>query len=596
MSNGDLVCPFRLNPRVEQASEIATCGRLQQLLQIGTHSACNVPRAACEECIGYGASEFGSIDGAFASILASACEQYLDSNSIANPANKDRAAELLKLGEQAIINTLNNQDPICELFACDVILYCEGNSTDMHRSIESVLNQQDVSVNLHLVVASPAANQIAAAYQDRWNVQVHFPDRPEGVFQSVHDLAPNLRSEFIALQHAGGISSPDRLVTAVGEMQRSGSNLVGSEMVIPGGRVSASLPTDAFDHSIPWPTWVLRRDLLIDLGGFADRDLGQDAELLYRARQSGARFRLLPFASVRLAEPWTQPAVGREPSYASRLGSLRHHARGYSHSQVSCDVVVPIYGQLDYVGQAIESVFEQEGAEAIVHLVDDASPESVESLYRYWGSHPRVRLYRNQRNVGQYVSLNNVSEFFETDLVAIQDGDDISLPDRLHVSGNLLRLCDADYFAATMEQFGQDEQRETEAMKRRFRRSFHPYGDHQLYFAMNPTACFRVSAFRRLGGYSDFGGRDRNRGGLDSEFMIRALYAGIRFAFSSSVVSRHRLHAQAATRNRETGFGTETRKFALAECRRRLALFRRTHFDPRSFGALGRYRNVTQRV
>ena len=108
--------------------------------------------------------------------------------------------------------------------------------------------------------------------------------------------------------------------------------------------------------------------------------------------------------------------------------------------------MLPFRGHFEFLRESLPSVLDQNGAETIVHLIDDATPGGADELLRYWGSHPRVRTYRNSRNLGQFVSFNNVFPYLETDLIAIQDADDISLPHRLHLAGNLLRLADADFF------------------------------------------------------------------------------------------------------------------------------------------------------
>ena len=315
-----------------------------------------------------------------------------------------------------------------------------------------------------------------------------------------------------------------------------------------------------------------------------------------RIHQTGFVVGLLEENTVEISESWKPAPLGPRPNYSLQHGSLRHHAIGYPQRNVDCDVVLPVYGQLEYVAPAIESIIEQEGAEAIVHMVDDCGPDDATDLFRHWRSHPRVRQYRNTKNLGQYASFNNASEYFETELVAVQDGDDISLPHRLHTSGNLLRLCDADFFGATMELFGDNDIISNIFRGQQHHVSRFPSGDRKAYFVMNPTACFRVDMFRRLGGYTDYGATKFNRGGLDSEFMSRALHSGVRFAFSSSVVSLHRMHMESATRNSETGFGTTTRQRARNEAFRRAQIYQSSRTDPRVFGGIGRYAGITQRM
>ena len=448
-----LPCPFRYNIRESDEGVIASCGLIQQLLRSESAAVCDVSEAACAACCESTPVASSFVNAVFPSLLSQACSQYLQQD------DKDcnvaaRAAELIELSEAAVVHEHSiDRD---QLPSCDVYLYCLDDSETTRRSIDSILQQQRVLVQLHLILGDAAAEPLARDFEETWNVQCHRFDEPIGLFRAVHELAPKGGTEFMALQHAGGVSSPNRIANAVGELHRTSGDIVGTSLGTPGGTIGATMPGETYNHAIPWPTLVFRRCSFIDLGGFANRETAEDVELLFRAQQSGASIALLPFASVEMEHDWTPPPVDPPPNYTFRHGSLRHHGMGYRSLPVECDVVVPVYKQLVYANAAIESIVEQEGAEAIIHVVDDKSPEDTSDLFHRWKSHPRIRLYRNQVNIGQYASFNNVSDFFETDLVAVQDSDDISLPHRLQVSGNLLRLNQAEFFGATVERFGDE--------------------------------------------------------------------------------------------------------------------------------------------
>jgi GT2 family glycosyltransferase len=325
-----------------------------------------------------------------------------------------------------------------------------------------------------------------------------------------------------------------------------------------------------------------------------------DAELVYRAAREGRRILLSRQATVDAASPATAESVGPAPDYAPREGTLRHHAKGFPPETVACDVVLPFHGHLDYVQEAMQSLLDQEGAKVVIHLVDDASPEDTEPLLRYWGTHRRVRTYRNERRLGQFTSFNNVLPYRETGLMAVQDADDISLPQRIWLAGNALRLADADIFGGRTRRFW-DERLPDEAVGREQRRRL-PRPDRyrfsqfpargQEHFLLNPTAVMRASAFEALGGFADFGEVERNRWALDTEFYARARYSGIRFAMSRDVVVRYRCHDGSATQKASTGWGA----WSAAECRRRAALFQQGPFDPRVFGALRNHWGLTRRL
>jgi Glycosyl transferase family 2 len=263
-------------------------------------------------------------------------------------------------------------------------------------------------------------------------------------------------------------------------------------------------------------------------------------------------------------------------------------------------VVLPFHGSVPFLRQSLPGVLEQEGAEAVIHLIDDGTPGGAEEALRYWGSHPRVRTYRNVRNIGQFSSFNGVARYFETGLVAVQDADDVSYPHRLRRSGNLIRLADAEVFGGGMRPFLDPPGAEEEGGPTG-PRSDDPWCSSLPYpgvrfFLLNPTAMMRVAAFEAMRGFGDYGDVECNKCGLDTEFYVRAYYAGVRFAISREVVVRYRVHAGSAVHNERTGWGSRSRHRSQTENDRRFADFQRGPFDPRVFGALRGAEGLTQRV
>ena len=186
----------------------------------------------------------------------------------------------------------------------------------------------------------------------------------------------------------------------------------------------------------------------------------------------------------------------------------------------------------------------------------------------------------------------------------MQDADDISLSSRLHLAGQMLHYSDADIFGGTVELFGDAEvirptwqgiDSRERVLRADIRRSFYPRRGADNYFIENPTAVFRVAVFRDVGGFADFGDRLMNRASLDAEFQQRCLFHGVRFAISRDIVVRYRVHPDSATQDDQSGWGTSARNNAAKQLDARMAVFQRGGFDPRSFGSLGRYQNVTVR-
>jgi GT2 family glycosyltransferase len=609
-----LPCPFR-DPVWEDADgERAVCRLLQDITGLSSATGCAVSRDACEACCALPAPSPVELNPVFAAVLYELAGQVREQGGAAG-CDPAAAADLQQWAEEHLdfadagshliwvdgIPAVCNADPP----RCDVVLCCVDASAETDRAVRSVLDQEGAVPVLHLVDDGGGAAELVHRYRNQRGVISHLSPFRRGPLATLHDLVPQLESEYVAIQDPATVSRPGRLRACVGWLVEHGADLLAAGLETPAGVVFPEAPNGGYRRFVPAPTLVFRRAALIDLGGTAERTAGADAELVYRAHQERRRIVLAREVTVSCGRVLPAEEPGPAPRYVPREGSLRHHGRGFPEGMVACDVVLPFHGHLDYVRQALEGLLAQEGADVVIHLVDDASPEDTEAFLRSWRGNRRVRTYRNTRNLGQFASFNNIFAFRETDLLAVQDADDVSLPGRLHRAGNALRLADADIFGGRTWVFddGWAQRaggsvllgRKTARLTPNYRTSRYP-GREKGYFLENPTAMFRASTFERLGGFADFGSLHRNRCGVDTEFYLRACYSGVRFALSQDVVLCYRSHQESATQHPLTRWGSPARNWSERECLRRHARFRRGPFDPQAFGSLRRHWGGTRRV
>lgn len=98
-----------------------------------------------------------------------------------------------------------------------------------------------------------------------------------------------------------------------------------------------------------------------------------------------------------------------------------------SHNQVS--VIIPVYNQAQYVGEAIESILNQSHKAHEIIVVNDGSTDDLApALAPYANSIKLINLEKNQgvamaRNIGLKAAANNS--------IVFQDADDIAMPERL---------------------------------------------------------------------------------------------------------------------------------------------------------------------
>jgi hypothetical protein len=511
----------------------------------------------------------------------------------------DKAAALGRSAESSLASC---RVEIAALRSCDILVCCDESTEHAEQAVRSALAQKDAIAIVHLVDDGGGGADLVRQFGRHWNVATYRNPARRGTFATLHDLLPRLRSEFLAIQDPRTISHPDRIATSVTLLHDSGGEILAAPLQTPAQTLYPRPPGRVFRPDVPSQTLVFRRASLLDMGGIAFERRDPDVELIFRAAREGRKIVLAPRPTVTAIEPpIDHDALDPAPRYRPRGGSLRHHAIGYPEESVAADVVLPFHGALQFLKHSVPSALEQDGAETIVHLIDDGTPGGAEDVLRYWGSHPRIRTYKNIRNVGQFASFNSVARYFETGLAAVQDADDLSRPNRVRWAGNLLRLADAEVFGGAARPFpdppGVEEGEVGPIVTQSHEplRSNWPHPGVQ-FFLLNPTAVFRASTFDAMRGFSDYGDLECNKCGLDTEFYIRAFYGGARFAISREIVVNYRIHTSSAVNNSRTGWGSPARLWSETENFRRFAEFQKGPFDPRVFGALRDSQEFTVRL
>lgn len=97
-------------------------------------------------------------------------------------------------------------------------------------------------------------------------------------------------------------------------------------------------------------------------------------------------------------------------------------------------VLMPAYNCEPYVGAAIESVLAQTWGDFELLIADDRSTDGTwRVLQDYARKDGRIKLFRNERNMGVSKTRNFLIQNASGEYIAWQDSDDISYPHRLEV-------------------------------------------------------------------------------------------------------------------------------------------------------------------
>lgn len=93
-------------------------------------------------------------------------------------------------------------------------------------------------------------------------------------------------------------------------------------------------------------------------------------------------------------------------------------------------VLMPVYNAEQFLREAMDSMLNQSFRDFEFLIIDDGSTDASISMIQQYQD-PRIRLIRNEKNLGISPTLNRGIELASTDLIARMDADDISYPDRL---------------------------------------------------------------------------------------------------------------------------------------------------------------------
>ena len=94
-------------------------------------------------------------------------------------------------------------------------------------------------------------------------------------------------------------------------------------------------------------------------------------------------------------------------------------------------VVMPVFNGSEFLNRSINSILNQTFKEFELIIIDDFSSDNSLDIILEYTTDPRIKLIKNNKNLGISKSLNKGIELSEGKYIARMDCDDYSLPDRL---------------------------------------------------------------------------------------------------------------------------------------------------------------------
>jgi len=107
------------------------------------------------------------------------------------------------------------------------------------------------------------------------------------------------------------------------------------------------------------------------------------------------------------------------------------------HLNPVVSVLMTAYNQEKFIGEAIESVLNSSYTHWELIIVDDVSSDStVEIARRYEKKDERIKVYINEKNLGDYPNRNRAASFASGEYLKYLDADDIIYPHGLEIFVN----------------------------------------------------------------------------------------------------------------------------------------------------------------
>ncbi len=215
-------------------------------------------------------------------------------------------------------------------------------------------------------------------------------------------------------------------------------------------------------------------------------------------------------------------------------------------------VIMPVYNGMRFIGQALDSALNQQFTDLEVIVVNDGSTDgSAEIVRDYLQKDPRVR-YHEQANAGLCAARNAAIALARGEYLALLDCDDIWLPEHLKMSVAALDADPAVVMTHADVRFVDEDNRvvSEHLSKQRWANWAHdPFAAILLRHehVPCPTAVFRTSICRRLGGFDM---RYNYLGCEDRDMWLRLALEG-KVQHLSYHGADYRVHATSMSRNHD---------------------------------------------
>lgn len=163
-------------------------------------------------------------------------------------------------------------------------------------------------------------------------------------------------------------------------------------------------------------------------------------------------------------------------------------------------VLMTAYNRAGFIRQAIESVLSSTYQSFELLIVDDCSTDTTVSIAQEYAARDnRIKVYVNERNLGDYPNRNKAASYASGKYIKYLDSDDVMYPHCLEVMvSSMERFPEAGYGLSSIS----DEQRPYPVQvscRDTYLENFYGYG----HFGRAPgSAIIKLASFNQVGGFS----------------------------------------------------------------------------------------------
>lgn len=222
-----------------------------------------------------------------------------------------------------------------------------------------------------------------------------------------------------------------------------------------------------------------------------------------------------------------------------------------SRQAAHIDVLLAHHNHNEFLPVAVESILSQTYPRLTLHVIDDASTTSPLPMLKR-AQDGRIKFYQTSRNVGHYRAKNALLPSLKGPLVAFQDADDYSLPDRFAAQAQVLRNPQVGLAGCSYEEIQTNG-----AVVRTRRMVRHPMFWLKMgkrFVILSPTIMCRYELLLSLGGFDGTA-----RIAADSDFVLRASLLTV-LSNARNVHYRKRIHKRSLTYADATGYNSTERE------------------------------------